>query len=95
VRPRKLLGDPRRTERFVLCRSPLNSMPRSRQVKNRDIESCTELMKHAEHRGCCTGVSVLDSLRLLVPMPIAAGVFCSNVIQPTLNQTGELNATSD
>ncbi len=94
--PESFSVDPRRTERFVPVPDPhLNSMP-SVFARSRieDIESCTALMKQAEHWGLLYPVfpnstSFVSEFQCQLP-PVFSG---SSAAHPTLKNTGELNAT--
>src|SRR5260221_14113968 len=93
--PESVSVDPRRGDKFVPVPDPhLKSMPSVfARVRMESSESCTELMKQAEHCGLVYPVTP-NSTRLATGFqcqlrPSELGSMRSH---PTLNQTGELNA---
>src|ERR1700760_4619648 len=87
--------DPRIDDRFVPVPEPhLKSMPSVlARVRIESSEPSTELMKHAEHCGRVSPVSE----KATRPSVASQCQFCASELgskrsQPTLNQTGELNA---
>src|SRR5437773_513845 len=93
--PERVSVDERRVERFVPVPEPhLKSMPSVlARVRIESSESCTELMKQAEHCGLVYPVTP-NSTRLATGFqcqlrPSELGSMRSH---PTLNQTGELKA---
>src|SRR5579862_2164880 len=93
--PERVSDDPRRVERFVPVPEPhLKSMPSVlASVRIESSESCTELMKQAEHCGVVYPVAVNSTRpRAGFQCQFWASEFGSMRSQPTLNQTGELKA---
>ena len=93
--PLRVSFDERRGDRLLPVPDPhLKSMPSVlARVRMESSESCTELMKQAEHCGLVYPVTP-NSTRLVVAFqcqfwPSELGSMRS---QPTLNHTGELNA---
>src|SRR5215468_9053651 len=93
--PESCSREPRSVERFVPVPDPhLKSMPSVlARVRIESSESFTELMKQAEHCGRVYPVTPNSTCCVtLFQCQLVASEFGSMRSQPTLNQTGELNA---
>src|SRR6202789_4503325 len=94
--PLRVSMEPRMFERFEPAPEPhLKSMPSVlARVRMESSESCTELMKQAEHRGLSLPVAQKASFWLVkFQCQLVASDLGSMRSQPTLNQTGKLKAT--